>query len=323
MRVQCSHALLLCVQLDPSNAKSTLEEQKERAAAASAPKPVYGDAGVVEDGPAAGGAAAAPALTWNLPSGGASDSKAQLAERLQRRIQEARAKRKAEEHAARVATAKEWKQAVLSGEGRTPPSTPGGGGGGASSGRPSPGAGATPLASPHSRGAGPSPAPATTPAGQATLALQFGRIAGVEVGGSRRAKKATRDRVAALAAVEARQAEVQDAGGATTAEGQALLAKQSWQAALARASGEKVLDDPKLLKKSIKRAAQAKQQRRAAWQQRVEAQEQKQEDRQAKRRDNLQQRADDKVAKRIERREKKLLQRPGFEGRKGEAFLNN
>lgn len=102
-----------------------------------------------------------------------------------------------------------------------------------------------------------------------------------------------------------------------------MLAKQSWQAALARASGEKVLDDPKLLKKSIKRAAQAKQQRRAAWQQRVEAQEQKQEDRQAKRRDNLQQRADDKVAKRIERREKKLLQRPGFEGRKGEAFLNN
>jgi hypothetical protein len=137
----------------------------------------------------------------------------------------------------------------------------------------------------------------------------------------RREKKAKRDRVAALTAVENAAADVDAAGGRTTAEGQAVLTKQSWGAALARASGEKVLDDPKLLRKSIKRAAALKAHRTAAWADRLAATTERMEAQQAKRKEHLQQRTDEKVAKRIERREKKL-ERPGFEGRKGSEFLN-
>ncbi len=57
------------------------------------------------------------------------------------------------------------------------------------------------------------------------------------------------------------------------------VSEEAWQAALLRARGEKVLDDTKLLRKSLKREAKAKQKSREAWKQRV----QKQNDEQAAR----------------------------------------
>ncbi len=42
-------------------------------------------------------------------------------------------------------------------------------------------------------------------------------------------------------------------------------AKQSWQRAMKRADGEKVFDDPKLLKKSIKREDQKKRKSGREW----------------------------------------------------------
>ena len=134
------------------------------------------------------------------------------------------------------------------------------------------------------------------------MALQYGRFEGIEAKG-RREKKAKRDRQAALAAVEGAAAAVESAGGAATPAGQAMLSKQAWGAALARASGEKVLDDPKLLRKSIKRAAAAKEARAAAWRTRLEATAGRAEAAQAKRKEHLLARADEKVAKRVERRE--------------------
>ena len=44
-----------------------------------------------------------------------------------------------------------------------------------------------------------------------------------------------------------------------------MAEKFAWEAALSRASGEKVLDDPKLLQKSIKREARAKKKSREKW----------------------------------------------------------
>lgn len=55
--------------------------------------------------------------------------------------------------------------------------------------------------------------------------------------------------------------------------------EEAWRAALMRARGEKVLDDPRLLRKSLKREAKAKQKSKQAWQQRK----QKQSDEQAAR----------------------------------------
>jgi len=93
--------------------------------------------------------------------------------------------------------------------------------------------------------------------------------------------------------------------------------KRAWKAALARAHGEKVLDDPKLLKKSIKKDEKIREKKSQAWAERTEKVKEKQNQRQQKRRDNIQARIDSKKASKKERREKKLL-RAGFEGRKKE-----
>mmetsp|Transcript_2030 Transcript_2030/g.4184 ORF Transcript_2030/g.4184 Transcript_2030/m.4184 type:complete len:335 (-) Transcript_2030:29-1033(-) len=93
--------------------------------------------------------------------------------------------------------------------------------------------------------------------------------------------------------------------------------KRAWKAALARAHGEKVLDDPKLLKKSIKKDEKLREKKSQAWAERTEKVKEKQSQRQQKRRDNIQARIDSKKAAKKERREKKLL-RAGFEGRKKE-----
>jgi len=103
-------------------------------------------------------------------------------------------------------------------------------------------------------------------------------------------------------------------------QGKAILTKEeekkkAWKAALARAHGEKVLDDPKLLRKSLKKQAKVKDKKAKIWADRQEQMKEKQSSRQQKRKENLQARIDAKKSAKKERREKKLL-RAGFEGRK-------
>lgn len=56
--------------------------------------------------------------------------------------------------------------------------------------------------------------------------------------------------------------------------------EDAWRAALLRARGEKVLDDPRLLRRSAKREAKAKAKRKQAWQQRTKQQADEQASRQ-------------------------------------------
>lgn len=51
-----------------------------------------------------------------------------------------------------------------------------------------------------------------------------------------------------------------------------LDVQEAWSHATARASGQKILDNPKLLKKSLKRDMQLKAKRSKAWKARVEKQ---------------------------------------------------
>ncbi|GBF94110.1 hypothetical protein Rsub_07097 [Raphidocelis subcapitata] len=95
----------------------------------------------------------------------------------------------------------------------------------------------------------------------------------------------------------------------------ARAAQAAWQAAMARASGEKVLDDPKLLRRSIKKDAQRKQRSTKKWQERMGAQQEAKQTRQDRRKDNLAARSKTKLDNKKAKREKKLL-RAGFEGRK-------
>jgi hypothetical protein len=63
---------------------------------------------------------------------------------------------------------------------------------------------------------------------------------------------------------------------------QELIAAEAWRAALARASGERVLDDPKLLRRSLKREAQDKARKAKRWAERNSAQQEQQKARQDK-----------------------------------------
>ena len=61
---------------------------------------------------------------------------------------------------------------------------------------------------------------------------------------------------------------------------QAKAAGEAWNAALARARGEKVLDDPTRLRRSLKKESKAAAKRGAAWAERTSAQQQSQAERQ-------------------------------------------
>lgn len=63
--------------------------------------------------------------------------------------------------------------------------------------------------------------------------------------------------------------------------------KMAWKTILQKAEGQKVKDDPILLKKSIKKIDQKKKQSKKQWEDRIKNVEQKREDRQKKRKENI------------------------------------
>ncbi|GLT76599.1 hypothetical protein SLA2020_482510 [Shorea laevis] len=96
--------------------------------------------------------------------------------------------------------------------------------------------------------------------------------------------------------------------------------KHMWKAAMNRAQGTKVHDDPRLLKQSIKKEKKRQQKNAEKWKERVETTEKLKAEKQQKRSDNIAEKINQKKMRKIAKREKKLL-RPGFEGRK-EGFIN-
>ncbi|XVE65740.1 hypothetical protein DITRI_Ditri08aG0023700 [Diplodiscus trichospermus] len=103
-------------------------------------------------------------------------------------------------------------------------------------------------------------------------------------------------------------------------KGEVIAKKHSWKAAMDRAAGIKVHDDPKLLKQSIQKEKKRHQKNVEKWNERVETTEKLKAEKQQKRSENIADKIHQKKMQRIAKREKKLL-RPGFEGRK-EGFIN-
>ncbi|KAL2339081.1 hypothetical protein Fmac_013527 [Flemingia macrophylla] len=102
---------------------------------------------------------------------------------------------------------------------------------------------------------------------------------------------------------------------------EAFVKKQSWKAAMDRASGVKVHDDPKLLRKSIHKEKKKQQKNAEKWKDRIQTRDQLKAEKQQKRSENIAARIHEKKMRKIAKREKKLM-RPGFEGRK-EGFIND
>ncbi|XP_044756439.1 surfeit locus protein 6 homolog [Coccinella septempunctata] len=88
--------------------------------------------------------------------------------------------------------------------------------------------------------------------------------------------------------------------------------KTVWKNALAKASGEKVRDDPSLLKKSIKKREQKHKSSKKKWDARQEAVEKGKEERQKKRQENIDKRKKTKKINKLKAAAKKGKVIPGF-----------
>lgn len=98
-------------------------------------------------------------------------------------------------------------------------------------------------------------------------------------------------------------------------KGEVVAKKHSWKAATSRAMGIKVHDNARILKESIKKEKKRHEKNVGKWKERVESREKLKGDKQQKRTGNIAERAQQNKARKIAKREKKLM-RPGFEGRK-------
>jgi hypothetical protein len=96
--------------------------------------------------------------------------------------------------------------------------------------------------------------------------------------------------------------------------------KIAWDTARRRAAGEKVHDDPKLIKASLKKDQKRQQKHASQWKERQNTVDKQRQEKQKTRTQNIRERAHQKKARKIEKREKKLM-RPGFEGRK-DGYVN-
>ncbi|XP_049887207.1 surfeit locus protein 6 homolog [Pectinophora gossypiella] len=76
-----------------------------------------------------------------------------------------------------------------------------------------------------------------------------------------------------------------------------LKEKMAWKTILQKAEGQKVKDDPLLLKKSIKKMDQLKKQSKKKWEKRIENVEQKKDERQKKRKENISKKKKEKKGK--------------------------
>ncbi|KAG1333989.1 putative ribosomal RNA-processing protein 14-C [Cocos nucifera] len=90
-------------------------------------------------------------------------------------------------------------------------------------------------------------------------------------------------------------------------KGEKVSKKQSWKAAVRRAAGVKVHDDPKLLKESIKKEKKRQRKHAEKWKERMESVEKLRAEKQKKRTENIKERIHQKRMRRIEKREKKLM----------------
>ena len=151
--------------------------------------------------------------------------------------------------------------------------------------------------------------------GYPKMNLAFGNVDVDEVPSSRlNGKKKKETKRDLLSKALQREKDLADAGGDQTKEGKRVAEKHAWEASLKRARGEKVLDDPKLLRKSVKREEKKKQKNKEKWNERTKTVQDEQNAKKKKRKENIKAKADEKIEKNIDRREKKR-NRPGFEGR--------
>ena len=114
-------------------------------------------------------------------------------------------------------------------------------------------------------------------------------------------------------ALKAAQGKISRLSGLDEVKRKDIEEKDMWLNAKKRAHGERVRDDTSLLKKALKRQEGTKKKSEKEWQGRLEGVAKGQEFRQRKREDNLRKRKEEKGSKGKKSKSKKV-KRPGFEG---------
>lgn len=105
-------------------------------------------------------------------------------------------------------------------------------------------------------------------------------------------------------------AELEKAGKKDAAD--ELKEKQAWKTVLAKASGEKIKDNPELLKKSVKREEHKKKRSAKKWETRIDGVQKTQNEKQQKRQDNILKRKKDKKVNKLKKAAKRGRIIPGF-----------
>ncbi|KAF2799921.1 SURF6-domain-containing protein [Melanomma pulvis-pyrius CBS 109.77] len=128
-----------------------------------------------------------------------------------------------------------------------------------------------------------------------------------------RKKKGRSDPKTALEAAEKKKARI---GGLDETKRKDIEEKDLWLTAKKRAQGEKVHDDPNLLKRTLKRQEKAKEKSKQEWKDRLTSVSTGKYMKQKKRDENLKKRKEEKGSKgkKAKKPGKKVKKRPGFEG---------
>ena len=108
-----------------------------------------------------------------------------------------------------------------------------------------------------------------------------------------------------VAKAEAKQRKLQELVEQDVERGGVAVEKEKWMKAVRMARGEKVKDDPSLLRKTVKRLEKKKKTHVKRWKERVRAEQQRKETREKKRHHNIKERVDQIKAKKTRKRAKK------------------
>lgn len=133
------------------------------------------------------------------------------------------------------------------------------------------------------------------------IRVQFGAIEGMK----KKKKREKKDKQDQLREAEAKVEKLKKF--ASSGEGGEEVMEEAWKTALDRAEGERVLDNPKLLRKNINRERKKKVKSTKQWQERIKTVEAKMAKRQNRAKANLKARTDKKMERRKMKRLKKLV----------------
>ncbi|XP_058799166.1 surfeit locus protein 6 homolog [Phymastichus coffea] len=143
--------------------------------------------------------------------------------------------------------------------------------------------------------------------------MVFSKFDFSEIGTKKKLTKIEKDPKKILLQLEEKKKkikELEEAGEKEKAE--EYKEKEAWKAALAKAVGEKVKDDPELLKRTIKREEQKKKRSQKKWDARKDKTQGVIQDRQQKRMENIQKRKKEVKTNKLKKAAKKGRIIPGF-----------